>query len=59
MIPALVSFGLTLFFFAVMTVRIQQARARAAIWRKVAIGAAALAVVVFVRSRKGGVHVAV
>lgn len=53
MIAALISLGLCLFFFAVMTVRIQQAKARAAIWRKVAIGAAALAVVVFIRSRKG------
>lgn len=58
MTAALISFAVSLALFALMTVRIKQARARAAVWRKVAIAAGALAVVVLIRSRKGAVHVA-
>lgn len=49
----IVSFAVSLLLFVVMTVRIQQARARAAVWRKVAIAAGVLAAIVFMRSRKG------
>lgn len=54
MIAALVFGGLFLALFALFTVRIRQARARAALWRNLLLVGGAVAA--FALIRKGGSH---
>lgn len=56
MMPSIIFAALFAALFALFTVRIRQARARAALWRNLAMAAGALAVVALVR--KGGAHAA-